>query len=197
MPLNAVAVEIPPRAGAGMAPLYELSNERARLLDIIDQLDELAADDSYDAARVELAAQLDALDMPLAERVAACAAAVRNAEAEKEACSAEAKRFQERAGFAENRATRIKSYLMYCLRAAGIEKVLAGPFRVGIANNGGRVPRDTVRIENETEQLRLVGASTPTHIPGVYLRTKIELVIDDALLPDEYRLPRSQHVTIR
>ncbi len=120
----------------------------------------LEVEDNDGELTPELEAQLAEIEDSLASKGEAVCFLIRNASMEAEACREEAARWTARARVAENRAGRLKSFLMAAMKAVGVDKLAAGNFKVA-------------RRVNTVPSIRWLGA--PEEIPVGYQRVKIEL----------------------
>ena len=131
--------------------LYELPTE----LRLIEQ--QIAEADGE--LTPELEAALDQLQAEFADKAEWIALMVREAEAEAEAYKIEETRLRERRRAAENKATRLKTYVHEQMQRMGVDKIRGALAQVSVVNNS----RPTVRWSEDVE------------LPDAFARVKREL----------------------
>ena len=184
MPSNAVvtvAVEIPPKRHS----LYDIVTDRADLRAVLDMIDQEDNPEAFE----ELTRQLEALtELELPAKVENICRIVRNIEARGSMIERERERLKARAQTCDNKVAHLKDYLRFCLDTAQLKRVSAGIFDVSIRQNGGKQAVNRDFIEHELR--------SGHDVPGVTVEQRPVTVIDEKLLPDDYKLPRGSHLHI-
>lgn len=124
--------------------LYEIAQEHRSMVErLMDTQDDAAA----------IADTIEAESFPLEVKAQNVAYAVRNLEATAEAIKAAEKQMAERRKAIENRAVRVKEYLLRCMEIAGVQKIECPHFALAIKNNPAsvdvfdeaQIPKDYMR----------------------------------------------------
>jgi hypothetical protein len=105
---------------------------------------------------------------------------IRNLEAERDACKAEAQRLSEQARLRDNKIGQVKDYLLYHLRRMGKNKVDAGLFKVGFQKSP-----PTLVIANEEvvpAQYRKASVTLPVLEMPPELLPEATITVDKSLL---------------
>ena len=167
-----------------MAKLYEISYEIQRLLDLIE-IGELGIEDIADT--------LESLEFDLAEKIEKCCYALRNMEAEFEACKKEEERFKERKQRIANQIERFKGYILTSMQKAEMSKIDAGLFKVSRRTSGGKQPvRVLVDPRELPEEFQTI---TTTYTPN---KEAILEWLEAGNVSDQFYLgERSQYVSIK
>jgi hypothetical protein len=104
--------------------LYELTDNYRRILDILDEGQDEALQDTLDSIK-------DAIE----QKAEGIAKIIRTMDAEAEAIKAEEQRLAQRRKAIENRRNGLKEYLETQLASSGIDKVKTATFTVALQNN--------------------------------------------------------------
>ena len=115
--------------------LYELTQEQAALLDLIDQ----HTDPETGELDAEYAAALDAAELATASKLEAVEGFRRGLRAEAEAFKAEEARLAKRRKALEGRDEALGKYIASCLTLAGLDHLKAGTFDFRMQNNAPAV----------------------------------------------------------
>ncbi len=153
--------------------LYEITDQFRQLDDFLPEIESGEEAQAF----TEL---FDWLQGTLEEKVAGICAVYRNTEAEAEAIKAEIDRLTKRKKALENKAQRLKDYLLYNLEAVGQEQVKTGVWDVRVKTNPpsckvdeSLLPEGFWKVKREPDIAKAKQAiQAGAEIPGAWLETK-------------------------
>jgi hypothetical protein len=166
--------------------LYEISSELAALLNMAET--QGMSPEIEEAMQEHTAAMVEAFD----EKADNYAALIRTLEWRADGRREEAKRIAALANTDDALVTRLRTALMQAMQATGRTTVQTKRFRLGVVNNGGKLP---VEIEDETQlPAQFVVPVYGTKIDRDAIRESLERGED---VPGARLLPRGTRLTVK
>lgn len=158
--------------------LYEITDQFRQLDSFLPEIEDGEEAQAY----TEL---FDWLQGTLEEKVEGVCAVYRNTEAEADAIKAEIDRLSKRKKALENKAQRLKDYLLYNLEALGQSKVKSGIWEVSVKTNPpsckvdeAKLPDNYCRLQRTPDLIKVKDAlKSGQVIPGAWLESKKSVTI--------------------